>query len=532
MRKNKLLKVALIPVTLLSFASCGSNNASSTTSLTSDQAFVLTNEGYRRLNEEPGTDVVNEIIDTIVSKGSNLITGGIQTYAKAIVLNLLKECGLDFRDATTKTLEKIQEQLNVIEAKIDAMAARQEQQHSELILSPILEKIAEAQNDYVPFVVTGIAQIADYENDETLSDEELEQKRLDFYNNGVSKLEINGKPLATYVSDLADKILIPNRTDITKNIFYYYTSTLGVYDTWSSLRLKNIRNFMAYIDTTLVSLANLAKFQMYYKTLNLDEITKNTYATMINTMADKVNQVNQLFKDQLDALKPLQDKFDDGINVYLATNKAYSTRMATLTLNTKDKVGDDSRQGLLMNTYGPASLYDKYMVEYVPDQSFVAKVANDFKTYATAFCASTYTIQDYLTYAGFYAKNEELYNNAIGLYNANMYEDGHGFLNDDKEYTTTYYNSKGEYTRKAIYEVDAYHNWNFDVTRTTFTQYGEDYFLCFATPDGDKQKLDGTYKEIYFTDVSKTVQKQVAFNENIDDVNDTNKTGWFLHDCW
>lgn len=549
MKKAKYLQLLLIPATLFGVCACGGNNSNSSNSVnststdtstntstdtSSDHAYGFeTDEGKLRLAQEPTTDMVDTIIDSLISKGGSLIVGGIQTYATSIAINLLKECGFDFRDATTKTLEKIQEQISALETKIDAMAAREEQQHSETVLSPIIQAIDEAQNNYLPFVVTGIGQLAEYENDTTLTEEQIEQYRLDFYNNGVSKLLINGNPLATYVSNLADMVLTPNRTDLSKTIFDYYNNTLGVYDTWATLRIKNMRNFMAYIDTTLVALTNLAKFQMYYMTINFDTVTKNTYAQMVNTMATKVNQVNELFKKQLAALDTLQEKVDNGINIYLATNKEYSTRMATLTFDTTDKVDTDSRQGLLMRINNPGVSYNGYVLEYIPDQSFLASVANDFQTYANAFCTADYTIQDYLKYAGFYATNEELFDKSIGLYNAGMYEDGHGFLNQDYEYTTSYYNNRGEYTRKALYEVDSYHDWNWGVTRTVFTQYTNDYFLCFATPDGDQQKLDGKYDLKYFCDVKKTVEKQVALDVNIyDAISKNNNNGWTLHDCW
>lgn len=544
MKKKKLLLTALVPATLFGVASCNSNNAGSSTDENStsevssfdDSTFTLTSEGYTRLAAEPGDEIVNSIIDSLISKGGELITGGIQTYAKSIVLNLLKECGFDFRDATTKTLEKIQEQLTVIEKKVDAMAAKQEQYQAEKILGDLLKVVGVANNNYVGYVVDGLGDIANYENSD-MSEDEIEAKRKIYYDNTVSNLIINGNPFVTYVSDLADYILLPNPADRSKTVFDYYTSTIGVYDTWSTLYLKNVKNFMAYLDSTLVTCANLAKFQMYYKALGMDSTTIKVYSGMMDTMAAKVNSVNALFKAKLDSLKELEDKKDAGINIYMATGKEYSTRMATLTYNVNDNDGNgDSRQGLLMDYYynsdGTRGDAYKFAMEYVPDQDFVAKVASDFKTYAGAFCVSTYTIKDYLKYAGFYSANSDLFDKAIGLYNANMYADGAGFLNQDYTYSATYYNDAGEYTRKPIYQVDSYHNWNFDVTRTVFTQLDDSYYLCFATPDGDKQKLDGQYKDVYMKDVMSTVVDKVFYKKYFYDISDTNKTGWYLHDCW
>lgn len=541
MKKKKLLLTALVPTMVFGMASCN-NTSSSTTDPSAeevninDNSFMLTDEGCPRLASEPGDEMVNEIIDSLISKGADLITGGIKTYAKTVVLNLLKECGFDFRDATTKTLEKIQNQLNVIETKIDAMTKRQEQIHSETILGDLLKVVNETNNNYTCYVAQGLGYLAELENDTSLSEEDIEIARKAYYTNSVEQLLIDGKPVATFVSNLADYILLPNQADRSKNIFDYYESTLGVYDTWSTLKIKNMRNFMAYIDSVLVTCANLAKFQIYYKTLGMDEATIRTQEAIANTMASKVNQVNALFKAELDALKTIEDKRDAGINIYMATGKEYSTRMATLTYDINDKEDGDSRQGLLMDYYyysdgGRGDAY-KFAMEYVPDQDFVGRVANDFKTYANAFCVSTYTIKDYLKYAGFSASNEELFDKSIGLYNANMYADGQGFLNEDYTYSATYFNDRGEYTRKSIYKVDSYHNWNFNVVRTEFTQYDDSYYLCFATPDGDKQKLDGSYERVYMKDVCSTVVDKVFYKKYAYDIFATNKTGWYLHDCW
>ena len=404
------------------------------------------------------------------------------------------------------------------------------------ILGDLLKVVGVANNNYVGYVVDGLGDIANYENSD-MSEDEIEAKRKIYYDNTVSNLIINGNPFVTYVSDLADYILLPNPADRSKTVFDYYTSTIGVYDTWSTLYLKNVKNFMAYLDSTLVTCANLAKFQMYYKALGMDSTTIKVYSGMMDTMAAKVNSVNALFKAKLDSLKELEDKKDAGINIYMATGKEYSTRMATLTYNVNDNDGNgDSRQGLLMDYYynsdGTRGDAYKFAMEYVPDQDFVAKVASDFKTYAGAFCVSTYTIKDYLKYAGFYSANSDLFDKAIGLYNANMYADGAGFLNQDYTYSATYYNDAGEYTRKPIYQVDSYHNWNFDVTRTVFTQLDDSYYLCFATPDGDKQKLDGQYKDVYMKDVMSTVVDKVFYKKYFYDISDANKTGWYLHDCW
>ncbi len=554
MKKRKMFLSALIPVTLFGMASCTNSNPSSnssatpTTSSTAEviddstsndaASFMLTAEGKHRLSAEPTTDAASEIIDSLISKGGELIAGGIQTYGKMVVINLLKECGYDFRDATTKTLEKIQEQLGVVQEKITALAAQESQHHSELILNPVLDIVKDAAHYSSNFVVNGLGYLADRENDSSLTEEVLENERKQYYKDAVEKLFINGKPFADYVTNFAEKILTPNNSDMAKDIFYYYDETLGVYDVWSSFKTRNMQNFMAYIDSTLVSCANLAKFQMYYYTQGMGTAAMKSYENMINDMAAAVNKVNAKFKSTLDSLKPIEEKYEKGIVTYLKTGKEYSRRMATLTYDINDKVGEnDSRQALIRDFYqcsdGSRGDMQHEALQYVPDTSFVASVANDFRTYSQAFYTPDYTIIDYLKFAGFYANNEDLFDKSLGLYNANMYVDSHGWYYEDYDYCGTYYDVHGNYNRKINFKVCSYHNWLGYVTRTTLENCDAgNYYLCFATPDGEKQKLDGNYTTIYMKDTRYTVQKAAFYNEYYYNVNRTNQNGWFLHDCW
>ncbi len=545
MKKVKLLLATMVPAMALGMASCANNGSeasstpSSETSENSaefDPSFALTAEGAHRLTAEPSDDAAADIVDTLISKGGDLIAGGIKTYGTKVVLNLLKECGIDFRDATTKTLEKIQEQLGAIESKIEALAAQETRYHSEEILNPVLNTAKEACHYNSNFVVAGMKNIIEMENDETVSEADIEKERKQYYDDAISKLFINGKPLADYVTTFAESILQPNPSDASKDIFYYYNETLGVYDVWSTLKIRNMTNFMAYLDTTLVTCANLAKFQMYYYTQGMGSSATAAYENMINDMAKAVNNVNLKFKNAVEALKPLQDKKDAGVITYMPSGKDYSARMATLTYNLDDKEGDDSRQALIMdvhkNSDGGRGDMTETALQWVPDQNFLGKVAEDFKTYSKAFYTPDYTILDYLKFAGFYAANQDLFDNSLGLYNANMYADGHGFKNDDYDYSAAYFNKYGEYCRHTVYKVDSYHNWLGYVTRTTLVNGVKGYLLCFATPDGDKQKLDGEYQTVYMKDITYTVQKAVFYNKYLYDAYRTNTSGWYLHDCW
>ncbi len=551
MKKKNLLLTALVPATLFGMASCGNNSTTSSDisghsniseykeNAYFDNSLLLTAGGNPRLSAEPFIDdATQQIIDALISKGSDLITGGITTYAKTVVINLLKECGIDFRDATAKTLEQIQQQLVAVQEKITALAEQENQHHSETILNPVLDMVKKGANYSDYFIIHGLCDLVKLEYDTSLTEEEVEAARKQYYTDAISKLVIDGKPFADFVTELANKVLQPNGADASKDIFYYYDETLGVYDTWSTLKIQNTQNFAAYIDSVLVSCANLAKFQMYYYTQGMGDIAKNSYASMIDRMAKSVNAVNEKFKNSLGTLKPLEEKRDKGIVTYMKSGKDYSRRMATLTYDINDRVGDnDSRQALIRDfheyTDGGRGDLDRFAFQYVPDTAFVAQIAEDFRTYSQAFYTPNYTLIDYLKYAGFYAVNQDLFDKSLGLYNANMYTDGYGWYGEDYDYCGTYYDIHGQYQRKVNYRVASYHNWIGNVSRTTLENCDAgNYYLCFATPAGDKQKLDGEYKTVYMKDVMHTVQKAAFFDEYYHDVSSINKEGWYLHDCW
>ncbi len=518
MKKSKLALATILLSAALPLASCGGETASSS-SETSEITLnhnLYTTDGNRRLSAEPSDDMINDFILDIVSKGASAMAGGIGTYAKNLTISLLKECGIDLRDATAKTLEKIQQQLTAIENKLTAIADKMERDHSELILSPVLKQLKQTQFNYGEYSVNSIQYLASLEEQGTLSEEQIEQERVKFYNESLKKLLPNNLPLATYVTTLADLILKPNEAS-GKGIFYYYFETIAYNDVWSIQRLKNVRSFIAYLDSVLFLTANLAKFQMYYLAQGKSGATVEAYKGMMNTMATSVNAVNDLFKKQLESMKEYEDKWAGGENIYLPTGKVYSTRLATLTYDHNEVVDGDSRQALLMrydNSHGK-HFFGEWAYAYTPDSTTVNGFANSFREYAGEYCTSDYTIQDYLTYCGFYAKNEDLFNKAAGIYKGDMDVDKHGYIHDDHDYTIGYYNTQGVYSTKKVYEVCTYHKWGFEIDYAELRYFDDRYYFCFTVKDGDKEYLDGTYVDTYMEDPCyKVIDEGIQYEED------------------
>ncbi len=502
MKTKKLALASLLLTSVIPMVACKSNSASSNSNIeTTLDTTLFTDEGNRRLSEEPTDDMINDFIMNIVSKGASAMAGGIGTYAKNLTISLLYECGIDLRDATAKTLEKIQQQLAAIENKINAIADKMERDHSELVLSPVLKALKKTQFNYGEFSVNSIQYLANLEKDGTLSEEEIEEERFKFYEDTLKNILIDGLPLATYVTTLADLVLKPNEAS-GKSIFYYYFETLAYNDVWSIQRLKNVKSFISYIDSVLFLTANLAKFQMYYLAQGKGGATIEAYKGMMDTMANSVNAVNNLFLEQLKSMQDYEDKMKEGINIYLPNNKEYSTRLATLTYDHNEVVDGDSRQALLMrydNSHG-RHFFGEYAYSYIPDANTVNGFANSFREYANEYCTSEYTIQEYLTYCGFYAKNEDLFKKASGLFKGDFSVSSYGYINDDHDYSIAYYDQRGNYARKKIYEVDTYHKWGFEIDYAEIRYYDDQYYFSFIVNKDGKQYLDGVYSDVYMYD--------------------------------
>ncbi len=516
MKHKRTLLSLLLSTSTLGIASCGGFEASSPSSLipaiTLDKTAHSEQTTLKLCDEPDNQSLVDTFIDSIISQNGELIKGGIGAYGKCVVLNLLKECGIDLRDATTKTLEQIQKQLDKIEQKIDAIAYREEQIHAEDVLNNLLNEFHAANINYIPFAVKSLGDIATAENDPEVSEEEAEQRRLAFYNNTARKLTIDGRPLASYVTTLASYLIQPNPADRSKDVFFYYEKTIGTTDVWSIQRYKNTRNFMAYLDSTLINCANLAKFQMYYLSQGKDSATLAAYVEMMNNMADAVNAANEYFYKVNESLKPIAENASKMINTYLPAGEQYSTRMATLTYNRNDVEGDDSRQALLMSYVNDSGRYGNHQAAYSYKPGLIVNaVMNDFNPCSGAYCSSTYTIQDYLSYAGFFAKNDDLFQNAAGIFNGQFSTYRYGWLHDDKDYSITYYNQTGSFVRKNIYQLASYHSWTGRVNRTELRYLDDQYYLCFARGNEEGQKLDGGYEEVYMWDELFTVMNSCFF---------------------
>ncbi len=544
MVKTKILTTGLLAILATVGVSMNANKMNNVATQVKAEEVTLkeTNEvsllnNTNKVNDGEIEDATKYIINKLVTDGSKLVDGIVTGYEKTLVINLLKSFGIDIRDASIKYLERIENALSEIKEKLSIIEKKQDIYHAEEVLNENLYKMFSNVQFNIKDKVNGsLWDLAMLELDETIPEEEVEARRYAVYEaickdytlaNNANGLGIE-TTLVTYATQLADTILHPNQADKSKDIFYYYDYTIGLNDKWTGQKIKNRRDYIAYCTNMLLATVNLAQFDMHYRYIE-KPAARGTYDQQLKTMAEYVNAVGKKFQEELIVLDE-QEKLmqEDHITTYLPTNTQYSTRMATLTYNPNDRVGDDSRQGLLRAALKYNGDYKDYGMAYHPEQNILKYVANDYKDYITTYGDEDYTINKYLKEAGFYAVDQELFDNAAGLFNGNLYADGMGYLNHDTEVTATYYNQNGDYTRTPIYKVDCYHTWYGGVDHYDLQYKNFDYYLCFLK--ADQIHLNGDYEWECYDRLTNIISRNLFYKDYGNPLVVDNS--YVVHDCW
>ena len=510
------IKLAALGAALAAMGAIGTNNVQGSESDSSDISISKNIKVLKASNDDQSwiVDASKMLLDKISSAGVDMIKGGIATYAKTFVINILNDYGFDFRDPTIRYLEKIEKEIQEIKYKVDSIDQKIEKYHAEDVLNNLQKKLSKTEIEYSGIVKNGLWTIAIDEASGSKGEKELEAERYQFYLDFLKDLKVDGfQCLANYVTDLAKTMTLPNTYEPENDIFYYYNLTLGQYDKWSVQSYKNRRSYIAYLDSILLTAANAAQFDTYYRVKDLGNPAKNTYKGYMDTMALEVNKANAMFQKELKRLDEYETlRKDKQTVIYLPNGKQYSSRLATLTYNHNDKVGDESRQALLKAVKGYGSRYYRESgFAYEPNKDIVNAIRNDFNAYAKNFGGKDYTLKDYLKNAGFYAKDENLFNNAAGMFYGDLSAEGCGYLNHDTKIYSTYINQKGESVRRQIYEVCIYHTWIGGLDHAELRYNCDDYFYCLMDPE--QKYLDGQYDDNYFDRMTRTLSDALFYKD-------------------
>lgn len=492
--RNKLLRNGL----LTTLALTGVMVTMQGVNVNNNQNNLNANTVYKVKAEGPAnaSNATNGFLNILKEKGPDIITNTIGCAAgglvKNLATNLLLECGIDLRDGNAAVLDNINKEVQEIKAKLNVVEKKVDQYHAEDIINHVYDYIHFINNNLEPMVTGGLYTLVNEEKTGKLNDKQMEDARVKFYEENLKNHTYkNNALLATYVTEFAQTITKPNNANNTEGLFYYYALTLGKYDKWTHQEYLNRRNFIAYLDTTLLVATNMARYDLIYRAKNADEATLNTYKKYLDNLVKAVKDVNQMFKKELTRLDNIEnDRVKKHVMTYIPTGTKYANRVATLTPNLDDQTG----RNVLM-AKGERSEFD---FVYQPDLNIVDKVNQDFVEYKKAFKENdnTYTINKYLKEAGFFAHDEKAFENAAGLYRGEIYQNRCGLYNHDTEISAAYYDKFGAKKRKDVYKVNVYHDWIGNEKSVRIDNLDTDYYICFIK-EGEKE-LVGNYKSAYF----------------------------------
>ena len=499
----KLKKIfALSFMGALFAASCSMNNGNAntqanTTDVAPSSIALNTNHVAMAASMSPAAGVekpiLSSILGNIATSGPNILTGALTAGAKYIVTNILLDYGVDIRDPSMAYLEKIDGEIKEIKAKIDVLSSNEEKHNAERSLDNLYSYVEVASTDVMNQVKGGLWSLATLENDKSKDEKYVEAQRKDYYETSLKNFTAKGSNIADFVTRFANTIVTPVSSAPTDDLFHYYQLTNGQFDKWSTQSYKNRRNFIAYLDSLLLTSANLAIFDNHYRSEGASVGVKGANDTRFSNMVTAVNNANAYFQTELKRLDEYETLRQKGEIIYLPTGVSYSTKMATYTFNHEDPENAQLLKGV---EYRRTDLFhvgeknlQNYLMTYQANHKMVNDVVTDYKNYVDAYGLKNYSVNDYLKDIGFTAENKALFDKAAGLYYGELRLPRSGYLNDDMSVKAHIYDKFGKAQDKTQFFIEAHHGF---LSSTTYqVKYSDDdYYLCFVKADG---KLDGEY---------------------------------------
>ena len=495
MKLKNLFKKIFSFAALSGIVPCASLNNNVT--VNNNQTVALNNRNEFKLANKVGAEeddkFLSAVLDNASSFGCQILCAATYVGAKYVVTSILKNYGVDIGEVSLQYLERIEGEIKEIKDQLNVLNSNMEQYNAESNMKDLYSYVNYVSVDVMNEVKGGLFKLASMESDKNNSEEYLEQQRKNYYNTSLKDFRIEGTNIANFTTRFANAILTPVKSCPTNDLFHYYQLTNGKFDKWSTQSYINRRKYIAYLDTLLLSCANLAIFDYHYRSEGMDEASNASNNQRYNTMINAVNEVNGMFQKELkrlDSYKELQNK---GEIIYLPNGRHYSTKMATLTFNHDDV----ERQLLLKGVEGTSNniftgkknYLLSYMLTYQANHTMVNNVVKDYQEYVKAYGLTDYTINTYLKDIGFYGERQDLFDKANGLYYGEVNIDHSGYLSDDLSVKAHFYDKYGKYQNKTQFFVGCRHK--FMISDEYFVNYSDDdYYLCFQNPD---LTLDGEY---------------------------------------
>ncbi len=373
------------------------------------------------------------ISQSILDKGIDFMKSGISSLATYAFKTACLEMGIDVRDATTRKIDQIIQQLNAMSAQIqkgfEDLTKKSQQIQDENHMSDIIKLLDDVRSPIVGEM-------------KTLEDIALKEEKADYDKdalNGEKERFINGfkEKLNFYTMSnqlwhtaelLAKNLARPNPIKTNQSLMDLYDNTLGANDLWDYQGYGPRMQFIQQCSFLVNSLALLAKIDVAYKIDQLPEGDSNIegYKQNIIDMCAAVNEVNGMFQkelEKLDAIKKRHDdndkptmshlkrSFDSSGFVHITTDFTVSAYLATITIddvvwtNTVDDFYNDS--------------YSHCFKSFSANETFYQMIYNDYDFYVNNYKVDEgYNLKYYLRDLGFRIpeSRQNDYDEAIGIY--------------------------------------------------------------------------------------------------------------------
>jgi hypothetical protein len=467
-----------------------------------------------------GLNFTSMILGGIQKGGTKLLGKAGSELAKMAFNALLSQMGVDTRSTEQKALDKIQEEIegiqNDLKQGVSDIKRTFVRIHNEDIMNNLLEKLAAIQTPVASKMATMIS-IAQKELDPKADQKELESEKETFLN-GLGELnfvKLDGNKLWNQAERLAAGILTPYQSDTSLKLMDLYDEIYGKVETWDYMTVAPRRKFIGYVGSLVNSFAELAMLRANYEMNKLaqDDSNRHDFQVGIQGMIDSVNKLNGELKNELDKLSAIEKKHDeqhlithrdavvdkDG-NLTYKDGRTVSTKLFAVTTADNDDnyvsyTHDNKNQFVRYDTgYGVSNpIYANYIytLDCTSDKDLYKAVFDDFNNYKKVVTDGNqnFTMQDYLTKAGFTCDNKDGFNKAVGFYSRidqTSRKAGNFWTQNDHSDLRAYYykfgNDKFEETPGEISDAWEYCSGWFS-TRKRYSELGDqvnNYYLVFV----------------------------------------------------
>ncbi len=515
MKGKKLLSMVLAASAVAGLASCNDTNSSDQSNASSELGMHIGFYDANQSNDE--SEVFDYLIDALKMSGKSLISSAVSSLISAGMNALLKEMGYDTRSITDKKLDHISEQIDALQATVEAgiqnIMRQQIVIRNETIMNELLRKINEVSGPISSASKT-LNQICQKELSGEYSEETLKQERLTFAK-GIDELKftsLTANKVWYSTKLLAEAIMTPSASHASLTLWDLYEDTYGAIESWDYMTIAPRTQFISYLAFLVNAMAEYSKAAADYEISLLPPGDSNitTITDGIEKMVESVNKLNGQFQEQLIEFEKIEKKHDEEKtithrdrsldsfgNIVVTDGVSLSTRLLPTTVgesNYNYLIYDHDDGARWVDTGGGQGYWQQYVytLDCINMTPVYENIFNEYVSYNTAMGYTNFTdftIKDYLATAGFYCKDTDKENflksegfyARIGIISG---ERSGGWDNYYYDEIAVNYNFKTRDPGFVTYsELSVYRSWPWSDRQYTTKNDLDHWFINFLDPD-------------------------------------------------